>query len=163
MAPSLNLNGSYSSNFFSTDTLPNGTQTPIQNQFENYLNPSLGLSLSIPILNGRYRNYQVKKSRIDLENAVYHLEKQKKQIRKEIEEAILTLEALQLEYMNAVDNLVYAEKSFDTYREKYRLGLITTTDFMSAQNQLAQAKSDRVRAQYSWIVQDRTLKIYKGL
>ena len=78
MAPSLSLNGSYGSNFFSTDTLANGKQTPARQQFNNYLNPSVGLSLSIPIFNGRSRNFQVKRSRIDFENAVSPLESEKK-------------------------------------------------------------------------------------
>jgi len=162
MAPSLSLNGGYSSGFYSTDTLINGRKTPIGTQFNDYLNPSLGLSLQIPILSGRLRGFQVKKSRIDVENAVYNLENQKKQIRREIEDAILRLEALNLEYKNATDNLAFAEKSFETYREKYQLGLINTTDFMNAQNQLSQARSYSLLAHYSWIVLVKTVEIYMG-
>lgn len=162
MAPSLSLNGSYSSNFFSTDTLANGKQTPVNEQFNNYLNPSVGLSLSVPIFNGRSKNFQVKRNRIDIENATFTLENEKKIIRREIEEALLRLENLKLEYEYATDHLRFVEKSFETYREKYRLGLISTTDFMSAQNQLADAKSDQTRAKYSWIVQKETIKLYEG-
>lgn len=162
MAPSLSLNGSYGSNFFSTDTLANGKQTPARQQFNNYLNPSVGLSLSIPIFNGRSRNFQVKRSRIDFENAAFTLESEKKKIRREIEEALLRLENLQLEYESASDHLHFVEKSFETYREKFRLGLISTTDFMTAQNQLAVAKSDQTLAKYSWIVQRETIKLYEG-
>jgi len=162
MAPSLSLNGSYGSNFFSTDTLANGKQTPARQQFNNYLNPSVGLSLSIPIFNGRSRNFQVKRSRIDFENAAFTLESEKKKIRREIEEALLRLENLKLEYESASDHLHFVEKSFETYREKFRLGLISTTDFMTAQNQLAVAKSDQTLAKYSWIVQRETIKLYEG-
>lgn len=162
MAPSLSLSGGYGSNFFSTDTLTNGKQTPARQQFNNYLNPSVGLSLSIPIFNGRSRNFQVKRSRIDFENAAFTLESEKKKIRREIEEALLRLENLKLEYESASDHLHFVEKSFETYREKFRLGLITTTDFMTAQNQLALAKSDQTRAKYSWIVQRETILLYEG-
>lgn len=162
MAPNLSLNGSYGSNFFSTDTLANGKQTPARQQFNNYLNPSVGLSLSIPIFNGRSRNFQVKRSRIDFENAAFTLESEKKKIRREIEEALLRLENLKLEYESASDHLHFVEKSFETYREKFRLGLISTTDFMTAQNQLAVAKSDQTLAKYSWIVQRETIKLYEG-
>ncbi|HPB06006.1 MAG TPA: TolC family protein [Prolixibacteraceae bacterium] len=162
MAPSLSLSGGYGSNFFSTDTLTNGKQTPARQQFNNYLNPSVGLSLSIPIFNGRSRNFQVKRSRIDFENAAFTLESEKKKIRREIEEALLRLENLKLEYESASDHLHFVEKSFETYREKFRLGLISTTDFMTAQNQLAVAKSDQTLAKYSWIVQRETIKLYEG-
>jgi len=160
MAPSISMSGGYSSGFYSTDTLPNGKHTPIESQFNNYLNPSLGISLAIPILSGRARNYQVKQSRVDVENAVYNLENQKKQIRQEIEQAIFRLEAFHLEYRSAADNLAFAEQSFESYREKYRLGLINTTDFMNAQNQLMQARSSLLQAHYSWIVQEKTIELY---
>jgi outer membrane protein len=162
MAPSLSLNGSYGSNFYSTDTLVNGKQTPMGQQFNNYLNPSVGLSLSVPIFNGRARNFQVKRSRIDFENATFTLENEKKSIRREIAEALLSLENLKLEYEFATDHLRFVEKSFEAFREKFRLGLISTTDFMSAQNQLAVAQSDQTRARFSWIVQQETIKLYEG-
>lgn len=162
MAPSLSLSGGYSSAFYSTDTLANGRQTPVGTQFGNYLNPSVGLSLSFPIFNARSRYYNVKRSRIDLENALFSLENQKKLIRREIEEGLLKLESFRIEYQYASNNLIFAEKSFETYREKYRLGLITTTDFMSAQNQLAQAKTGQLQAQFSWIVQKQTIELFRG-
>jgi len=73
LAPSLSVSGGYYSGFYSTDTLPNGQQTPVGTQFKEYLNPSLGLSLNIPFLNGRSRDFAVKRSRIDVENALYNL------------------------------------------------------------------------------------------
>jgi outer membrane protein len=161
-APSLSLNGSYSSAFFSTDTLINGSQTPMGTQFDNYLNPSLGLSLSVPIFNGRQNDFNIKQRKIDVENALYTLENEKKKIRREIEEAILRLEAFRLEYRYASDNLVSVEKSFETFRERYRLGLVNSTEFMNAQNKLSHAQSELLRTKYSWVVQKYTLELYKG-
>ncbi len=163
LAPNITLSGGYSSGFYSTDTLANGKQTPVGTQFSDYLNPSVGLSLNIPILNGRYRDFQVKKSRIDLENALYELENQKKMIRREIEDALMQLDALYNESEHALANALFAEKSFETYREKYRLGLINTTGFMEAQNQLSRAKTEVLRTKYSWFVVYQTLKLYQGI
>ena len=159
-SPSITASGGYSSNFFSTDTLDNGKQTPFGTQYNNFLNPSLGASISIPIFNGKARTYQTKKSRIDIENAMYSLEEQKKQIRKEIEEAVLKLHLLKLEYESANDNLKFTEESFEVYREKYRLGMINTTDFMTAQNQLSQAQVNLLLARYSWAIQKKTIDLY---
>jgi outer membrane protein len=161
-APSISLGGSYSSAFYSTDTLQNGSQTPFGAQLENYLNPSLGLSLSVPIFNGRQNDFAIKQRKIDVENALYELENQKKTIRREIEEALMRLESFRLEYLFAGSNLVTVEKSFETFRERYRLGLINSTEFMNAQNQLAHAQSELLRTKYSWVVQKYTLELYKG-
>ncbi|MBN1927108.1 MAG: TolC family protein [Prolixibacteraceae bacterium] len=162
MLPSLSVNGGYSSGFYSTDTLANGVPTAINDQFSKYLNPSLGLSLNIPIFNGFGRNIEVKKSKVDLENGLYELENEKKLIGKEIVEAIQRLEACLLEYESAMNNLKFVEKSFETYREKYRLGLLNSTDFITAQNQLAKARTDVIAAKYSWVVQNKIIELYMG-
>jgi outer membrane protein len=162
LSPSLSLSAGYSSNFFSTDTLSTGKSTPFSTQFNNYRNPYVGLSLNIPLFNGRQRDFQIKKGRLDVENAELYLVQQKKTFRKEVEEMVLKFEALAIEYQSASENLSFTQKSFDAYQERYQLGLLTTIDFLSAQNQLAQAQSDVLMVRYSWVVQKRTLEIYWG-
>lgn len=162
LLPTLSVGGGYSSGFYSTDTLANGVPTAFNKQFSKYLNPSLGASLSIPIFNGFSRRIDVKKSKVDLENGLYELENKKKLIGKEIVESIQRLDAYRLEYESAEKNLKYVEKSFETYREKYHLGLLNSTDFITAQNQLAKAKTDVIGARYSWIVQEKIIELYMG-
>ncbi|MFA9389989.1 MAG: TolC family protein [Prolixibacteraceae bacterium] len=161
-SPSLSLNAGYSSGFYSTDTLSGGIPTAFNDQFSKYLNPNLGLSFSIPIFNGFGRSIEVKKSKVDLENGLYELENQKKQIGKEIVEAIQRLEAYRLEFESASNNLKFVEKSFESYRAKFQLGLLNSTDFITAQNQLTQANSNVLGAKYSWIVQEKIIELYMG-
>jgi outer membrane protein len=161
-SPSLSLSAGYSSSFFSTDTLATGKSTPLATQFNNYRNPSVGVSLSIPLFIGRQRDYQLKKGRLDVENAELHLTNQKKTFRKEVEEMVLKFESLAVEYHSANENLRFTQKSFETYQQKFQLGLITTLEFLSAQNQLSQAQSQLLNVRYSWVVQKRTLEIYWG-
>ncbi|ASB50526.1 TolC family protein [Alkalitalea saponilacus] len=159
-SPSLQLNAGYHSAFFSTDTLPNGGQTSFETQFDNYLNPSVSVTLNIPIFNGRQKRTEVNRSKIDLENAHLNLQNEKLSIKREIEEAVLKLTNLYMEYQNSLDNLKFNEKSFEIHQEKFRLGLITTNDFMNAQLQLSQAKATMLLSRYSWVVQKETLNLY---
>ena len=96
-SPTLALRGVYTSEYYSADKQESGKETPFSTQFDKYRNPYLGLSLSVPLLVGRQRDFKTKKSRIDLENATFSLEIQKKLLRREIEEAVFKLEALYLE------------------------------------------------------------------
>ncbi|TCO09373.1 TolC family protein [Natronoflexus pectinivorans] len=159
-SPSLQLNAGYHSAFFSTDTLPNGGQTSFGTQFDNYLNPSVSVSLNIPIFNGRQKRTEINRSKIDLENAHLNLQNEKLTIKREIEEAVLKLTNLHMEYKNSLDNLKFNEKSFEIHQEKFRLGLITTNDFMNTQLQLSQAKATMLLSRYSWVVQKKTLELY---
>ena len=97
-----------------------------------------------------------------MENAELYLGQQKKTFRKEVEEMVLKFEALAIEYQSASENLSFTQKSFDAYQQRYQLGLLTTIDFLSSQNQLAQAQSNLLMVRYSWVVQKRTLEIYWG-
>jgi outer membrane protein len=163
LLPSLSINGGYSSSFFSTDTLDNGLKTPFNNQFDNYLNPSVSISLNVPIFNKRSTGFQLKRSKIDIENAVLELEQQKKEIYHEIQNAIRQLNSSYLEYVNAADHLAFVDKSFEIYREKYSMGLINSTDFITAQNQYLQAKTNVLAAKYTWIIQEKIIRLYSGL
>jgi outer membrane protein len=161
--PNLNIGAGYYSGFYSTDTLANGKPTSFNNQYTKYLNPTVSLNLNIPIFNKRNTELLIKKSRIDIEIAVIELELQKKEIFKEIQSAIQQLNASLLEYQSAIDNLNYVEKSYRINSEKYTLGLITSTDFITAQNQLLQAKTNVVAAKYAWILQEKIVRLYSGL
>lgn len=162
MSPSVTLNGSYTSGFFSTDTLPDGKKTPFKTQFDNYRNPAVGLTINIPIFNGKRNNYQIKMSHIDVKTAVYSLESMQKMVRRELEESLLMLESRYLEFENASDNLNFATQSFNSYQERFRLGMINTTEFMNAQNLLMQAKASQLMAKYSWTLQKRIVQLYTG-
>lgn len=160
--PNLSISGGYSSAFYSTDTLSNGNATPANEQFKNYLNPSLSVKLNIPIFNQRSNEFQIKKSKIDIENAIINLEQGKKDIYKEIQSAIQLLNSYYLDYISASDHLVFVKKSYDIYSEKYSMGLINSTDFITAQNQLTESKTNVLVAKYNWILQDKIIKLYRG-
>ncbi|MCQ2376094.1 MAG: TolC family protein [Salinivirgaceae bacterium] len=155
---SANLGSSYYSSAVGTDSLT----MPFADQARNFSSPSIGLSLNIPIFNGRHNQMQIKRSKVDLQNALYRLENQKKMIRKEIEEAILLLNSYYLEYESAKANVTFVEQSYDAYRQRYKLGLVTTTEFATTQNQLANAKAAMLQAKYMWIVQELTIRLFAG-
>lgn len=162
MLPSLSASAGVGSGYYSTAVNPDGSKISFNEQASSFMSPSVGLSLNIPIFNGRSREMQVKRSKIDVENATYRLEEQKKQIRKEIESAILMLNSYYLEYESAVANVKFVNETYRAYLKKYQLGLVTITELMTAQNQLSNAQATMLQTKYLWIVQQMTLQIYSG-
>lgn len=160
--PSISVNGGYGSGFYSTDTLANGSPSPFGTQFSKYLNPGLSMSMSIPIFNGFNQNFNIRKSKLDIENKLFELEKEKRNIGKEIIDAIQRLEAFRLEYETAQNNLFFTQKSFEAIREQFQLGLKTSTDFDQAQNKMEDAKNNVISAKYSWLMQHKLLELYMG-
>lgn len=160
--PTLRVNGGYSSAFYSTDTLSDGSKTPISNQFKNYLNPSLNMSLNVPIFYGASIRFNIKRQKLNFENSMLEIENEKNTIKKEIESTLVQLNALQLEYLSAIDNLNYSKQYFESYRERFSIGLANSTDFNLAQNQLSKAKANVASARFNWIVQEKIIKVYTG-
>lgn len=160
--PTLTASASLGSSYYSSAMGADSLTVPFSEQARNYSSPSVGLSLNIPIFNGRSHEMQIKRSKVDVQNAMYRLENKKKSIRKEIEEAILLLNSYYLEYESALANVSFVEQSYDAYRQRYKLGLVTTTEFVTMQNQLANAKAAMLQAKYMWIVQDITIQLFAG-
>ncbi len=161
-SPSLSVSGGYSSNFYSTDTLADGSNTPFDKQFKTYLNPNLRLSLSVPIFSGFSKRYDVKRQKLEIKNTMLRLQNQKRTIRTTIESTLMQMNAYKDEYESASENLRYVKEYFDSYKEKYNLGMITSTEFNEAQNKFSSAKANVISARYNWIVQEKVIKVYSG-
>lgn len=160
--PTLSIHGGYGSGYYSTDTLLSGQITPFGQQFKEYLNPSLGMSLSIPLFNGRRKEFDLRRKKLDKDDQLIAILQEKNTIQKEVEEAIQLLQSSQMEYKNAMDYLGFVEKSYLSNKEKYALGLLNSTDFLSAQNQLADAQLSVINSKLNWIVQDKIIQLYTG-
>lgn len=160
--PSLSLSGGCYSSYYSTAKYSDGTNIPFETQLDDYGNTYLRLSLSVPIFSAASRRINVKHNKINLQNKGLELDKKKNEVYKSIETAVKTQENFLLEYLQAEENLSFSKASFDVNLEKYQLGMITTTEFITAQRRLAEAESAHINAKYKWIIQDELLKIYSG-
>lgn len=157
-SPTLKLTGGYGANFTSDST------ASYLSQIDNNLSSDLMIeaSLSFPIFSGGSNMYKVKRAKINLENALMSLEKEKLDLHYIISDAIQKLESFYLEFKASEEKLKFSEKSFETNKEKFSLGMINSTDYITAQNSLSQAKADFQSARLNWILQDMLVKYYKG-
>ncbi|MCG8697988.1 MAG: TolC family protein, partial [Bacteroidales bacterium] len=156
LSPKLSASANYSTTFSSDDSLSFGRQA------NDNMEPTLRLSLSFPIVNGGARRTAIKHSKLDVENSLYDLEQEKQDVRYLISEALQKINAYYIEFEAAKYNLDFTIKSFNSNKERYALGLINSTDFIIAQNQLAQARINYESARLNWIKQDMLIKIYMG-
>ncbi len=161
LSPNLSLFAGTGSSFYSADTLATGQHTSLSEQFSKYLNPSVGVRLGIPIFSGFSRTNSVRKSRIDVENAILALELERKNVYATIESAIQQQQANLYEYQMACDHLQFESAMHAMYREKSDLGLITSIEFSTEQNRFAEAQMAVQSAKYAWWVQNLTIQLMK--
>ena len=129
-------------------------------QFNNNRNPSVGLSLSIPIFNSWRNSTAVKNARANMEKsnigvdmAVQELEKQ---IRHAYNEVLGSYEKLKA----AQANRDAAVETFSHTNEKFNLGMLDGTDYTIAKNNLLKAESEYLQCKYQYIFQQKIMDYY---
>ncbi len=139
-----------------------GQKSPYTNQLSDNFRQSLGVGLTIPIFNnGQYRvNYE--QSKLNLKNTVL----QKDQANQTLKQNIYTA------YTNAVNafeklnaskkNVESAQKVYDFSIKRYEVGLLSTLELITNENNLITAKLQLVSSEYDYVFKMKLLEFYKG-
>ena len=130
--------------------------------FDQQVNRSLGLSISIPIFQNYNRLYNIQASRVQLKNAELNLDNSKLQVVQEVTQAYN-------DYVNYIKqkeatekSLFASEKSFETQQERYNVGASTLIELSQAQANYVSAQSNYTQAVFSLIFQEKLLDFYLG-
>ena len=136
---------------------------PFDEQLKNNKNYGLGLSLSIPVLNGWQVNRNISNSKLAVENNQYSLEGTKKELYKDIQQAYTDAVAALKKYNASLKAVSSSEESFRYTEQKFNVGMITPVDYNASKTQLLNAQSDMSQAKYEFIFKTKVLDFYKGL
>jgi outer membrane protein len=123
---------------------------------------SIGVSLRFPLFDGLRREQQVEQAQVQRLNAQYQLEDQRQQVALEVREAYLN-------YQTAVKQLDVTEKQVRAARqareaaqERYNLGAASIVELTNANRNFVQAASQRIRARYNFVFQQKLIAYYVG-
>lgn len=139
-----------------------GTGTSVASQIEKNFNESIGLSLSVPIFQGRRNKTSVNKARISADNMRLQLLNTEKALLKEVESAYLDAVSAQSKYISAKEQARYASQSYEYTSEAFKVGKKNTVELISAQNSLLSAQVDLLQAKYNAMLGNILLDIYQG-
>lgn len=168
-SPSLSLNSSYGDNYSNqvvwsynpADPLYN-VPKPFWDQLKDNGSISLGLSLSIPIFNGYQTETNIKKSKINLQNAQLSLTSQKNTLRKNIEQAYTDALASYQTYIADKKSVESLREAFKYAQEKFNVGMLSSTDYDVSKNNYYNAVSTLTSAKYDYIFKTKILDFYLG-
>lgn len=136
--------------------------TPFNDQANDNLNKTFGFSLNVPIFNGLSANTNVKRARLNLENAKYSSELTKNQLYKSIQQAYTDAIAALNRYKAAEKSVEALTESFSYTEKKFNAGLLTSIDYTTARNNLTKSESDMLQAKYDFIFRLKVLDFYMG-
>lgn len=157
--PSLNISAGLSSSY-SDQYLGGGI--PFEDQLDQNFTQDIGFSLSIPIFDNWNRRNQIQTSKINFRNAKLSLENTRLQIIQEVTQAYSDYVSYQKELESTQKALRAAERTYQTQKERYEVGASTLIELSDANANYVQAQSDRARALYNLIFQQKLLDYYVG-
>lgn len=131
-------------------------------QLNNKINPSVGLTLSIPIFQKKQVRTNVSLANIAVSNAQLDEVNTKNTLRKEIEQACVDVTSARSEYAAGQEQLGSAQESYNVADEKFRVGLINSVDLLVQKNNVIASEIKLLQSKYKLIFSYKVLDFYKG-
>ncbi|HZI26390.1 MAG TPA: TolC family protein [Chryseolinea sp.] len=131
-------------------------------QFKDNIYRTLGLQLSIPILNGYNARANLQRSVIQNQQAKIDAEQTSQTLRQNVETAYNEALAASKTYNSSLRLVQAREESFRMMEQRYEAGAATSFEYQVSQNDLYQARTDLTRAKYDFIFKKKVLDFYQG-
>jgi outer membrane protein len=160
--PSLNASASMGTAFYETTKDNNGKTIGFGTQLDNNRNQYLGGSISIPIFSRWAVRSDIKKAKLQVEQAQNTLDEEKQKLYFEMANNLNDLEALEKEYNQYLKQQEADQLAFQAAEKKFEQGLVNVVDFYIAKNRLANSVSQVLSARLQWEIKKRTLDFYSG-
>lgn len=131
-------------------------------QLNQNFRQSIGLSVSVPILNGGILRTAWQRSKLSVKQVELTKEQNSFTLKQDIYTAYNDAVAA-VQKFNADKKAVEAsQKAYDFAIKRYELGLLSTYDLITTQTSLQQAKIQRLYSQYDFVFKMKLLEFYKG-
>ncbi|MCR4860040.1 MAG: TolC family protein [Bacteroidales bacterium] len=139
-----------------------GSSASITEQIANNLNESLGLSISIPIFQGRRNKTAVNKAKIAANTSILQQQSAAKTLLQKVESTYLEAVSSQSQYISAKEQEKYAEQSLELTTEQFGVGMKNTVELITAQTTLLSARQQVLQSKYMTLLSMAILDIYQG-
>ena len=134
---------------------------PWLDQIRDNASAYISLSLNIPIFNGRQAKNKVRMSRIAQQRAEYNLLLARKELDKQIQQALIDARMALQKYHASQANVSTNEESFHYMRQKLDAGAATYVDYQVALDNLTKAQSQLLQSKYEYIMRKEIIRFYK--
>ena len=135
---------------------------PFTSQFGNNFNQSIGVSLQIPIFNRYQARTNVRKAKLNYENAELSTQIARNNLSKTIIQAILDLQAADKQYQSATQTYQANKDALNVTQQRYNVGLVNTLLYNTALTNYNKAQNDMIQAQYTVIFRSKVIDYYLG-
>lgn len=137
-------------------------KTKYPNQLGNNFSQSVGLNITVPIFSNGNARIAVKNSKLNLENLKLTKDLANQTLQSNIYTAYSNAIASMEKYNASARSVESAQKAFDFATKRYEVGLLSTLDLITNQNNLLRAKLQQLANHYDYVFKMKVLEFYKG-
>ena len=138
------------------------TASNIGTQFNNNFGQSIGVNVSVPIFNGWSAKANYARSKLNITTLELQKELDTKTIKQDIYQAYNSAVVALEKFTSSKKSVDAAQKSYDFASKRFNVGLLTTLELTSNQNNLFRARLDFVLNQFDYVFKMKVLEFYKG-
>lgn len=160
--PSLNLYGSYSTNYIRNMSTQAAEVSPFRTQLRNNEGFSVQASLSIPIFSGLSRRKDVSRARNNLQIAQNSTQRTLNELQVEILNTAQQMQGFGKQYVQAAKKVEAARLAYNAAQQRFAQGTMSPVDLQTTANQLLQALSERLNCRLQYIIKCRLMAYYNG-
>ncbi len=122
---------------------------------------AVGVQLNVPIFNGRQARTNWERAKLNVENYKLQLALDNQTLQQNIYTARANAEAAIQKFNSNQKAAAYAEYANELSRKRYEIGMLSTSDYLVVQNNLATARFNLAAARYDYIFRIKLLEYYK--
>ncbi len=131
-------------------------------QIQDNFNQFIGFSLSIPIFNGFQARSNVRRAKINYQNAQVDEQLSKNNLNKVIYQAVADLRAAESRYQSTTNAFAAQKDAFYVIEQRYNVGLANSVEFSTAQTNRNKAEIDMIQAKYDLLFKSKVIDYYLG-
>jgi outer membrane protein len=171
-SPKLTLNSAFSTGYSDARRRLLGTDPvtgpvygpyPAADQFSDNISYGIGLSLSVPILNGWRVRSDIRNARLGIMQTDIMLDETRKQLYREIQQASADAVAALRKYEAGGRAVEASEEAFMYAEQRFSAGSVTSVEYNAAKTNLLNSQSELLQARYEYIFKTKVLDFYKGI
>jgi outer membrane protein len=161
--PRLSLGGGINTYYSSaTQNVGGNGKMPYTDQLKNFRSNYLGVGLSVPIFNHLVTRNQIKLANINLKDNELVEANTKQQLHQQIDQAYLNMTNAYERYKVLATQVTAYEESFKAAEVRFKAGVGTSIDYLTAKDRLDRTNLNLVNAKYDYVLRKKILDYYGG-
>ncbi len=131
-------------------------------QFGNNFSTSVGIGISIPIINRLQTKTQIRTAELQQKNAAFLAGTARTQLQQSVQQAYTNFTSGEESYKALIKQVDAFQQSFKVAEVRFQEGVNTSVDYLIAKNRLDLANTNLIVARYNYILRKKILDFYQG-